>query len=106
MADRNSAVAVINKWNTHTLPGSSVPLQVRFADSIAQKKLKGQTARKRMWRAQNMNMQPFARALPMPVTPETMLGMAAAAQGQPGQPSLQFYAEGLVGYVSVPGVWV
>ncbi|RUP38693.1 hypothetical protein BC936DRAFT_138391 [Jimgerdemannia flammicorona] len=106
MADRNSAVAVINKYNSHTLPGSSVPLQVRFADSIAQKKLKGQTARKRMWRArefQNMNMQPFARPLQMPVTPETMLGIAAAAQGQPGQPSLQYYAEGLVtGYPGQP----
>lgn len=52
MIDRESALAIIQKFNGFILPGSSVPLQVRFADSIAQKKLKNQTQRKRVWRAQ------------------------------------------------------
>ena len=52
MIDRESALAIIQKFNGFILPGSSVPLQVRFADSMAQKKLKSQTQRKRVWRAQ------------------------------------------------------
>lgn len=51
MEDRDSALAIIQKFNGYQLPGASLPLQVRFADSLEQKKLKGQTARKRMWKA-------------------------------------------------------
>lgn len=50
MEDRDSALAIIQKFNGYQLQGANLPLQVRFADSLAQKKLKGQTARKRMWR--------------------------------------------------------
>jgi|SRR6266542_5126104 len=50
MEDRDSALAIIQKFNGHQLPGAGLPLQVRFADSLAQKKLKGQTAKRRMWR--------------------------------------------------------
>jgi len=49
MEDRDSAQAIIQQFNGYQLPGANLPLQVRFADSLAQKKLKG-TARKRMWR--------------------------------------------------------
>jgi len=56
MVDRESALAIIQKFNGFILPGSSVPLQVRFADSMAQKKLKNQTQRKRVWRAQESKM--------------------------------------------------
>ena len=50
MEDRDSALAIIQKFNGFQLPGASLPLQVRFADSLEQKKLKGQTAKRRMWR--------------------------------------------------------
>ncbi|RCH84589.1 hypothetical protein CU097_000605, partial [Rhizopus azygosporus] len=40
MTDREAAVAIIEKFNGHVIEGSSAPLQVRFADSPAQKKLK------------------------------------------------------------------
>ncbi|KAI9284315.1 hypothetical protein BC943DRAFT_338262 [Umbelopsis sp. AD052] len=79
MSDRSAAISVIETFNGHTLPGSNVPLQVRFADSLAQKRLKGQTARKRVWRARDF--QPMAgftaRPMQMPMTPETMLGFAS-----------------------------
>ncbi|KAI9226188.1 MAG: hypothetical protein DHS80DRAFT_19129 [Piptocephalis tieghemiana] len=51
LCDRESALAVIQKFNGFTLSGAALPLQVRFADSIAQKKLKSQTQRKRVWKA-------------------------------------------------------
>lgn len=84
MADRNSAVAIIENFNGQTVMGSSAPLQVRFADSPAQKKLKNQTARKRMFRPRDF--QPMAAAgFPvrpmMPITPETMLGIAPNPSG-------------------------
>ncbi|ORY94782.1 hypothetical protein BCR43DRAFT_333044 [Syncephalastrum racemosum] len=84
MADRDSAVAIIEKFNGQTVMGSSAPLQVRFADSPAQKKLKNQTARKRMFRPRDF--QPMAAAgFPvrpmMPITPETMLGIAPNPAG-------------------------
>ncbi|KAG2171585.1 hypothetical protein INT43_008311 [Umbelopsis isabellina] len=91
MSDRAAAISVIETFNGHTLPGSNVPLQVRFADSLAQKRLKGQTARKRVWRARDF--QPMAgfpaRPMQMPITPETMLGFASTnnpATSQPGNP--------------------
>ncbi|KAI9311927.1 hypothetical protein BX666DRAFT_1881305 [Dichotomocladium elegans] len=96
MSDRASAQAIIEKFNGRSIEGSSAPLQVRFADSPAQKKLKSQTARKRTFRSprdfQSMSAgfqpslpAPMAAAIaaamsgnvrPMPITPETMLGMA------------------------------
>lgn len=51
---------------------------MRFADSPAQKKLKNQTARKRMIRP-TRDFQPmasFSMRPMMPITPETMLGIA------------------------------
>ncbi|KAI9592379.1 hypothetical protein BDF19DRAFT_388424 [Syncephalis fuscata] len=56
MESRDSAVAVIQKFNGFVMPGSSLPLQARFADSPAQKKLKGQLARKRIWKGRDPNM--------------------------------------------------
>lgn len=85
------------------MDGSSAPLQVRFADSPAQKKLKSQTARKKMFRSPR-EFQPMtagfpqplpgtmaasiaavatavgAGARPMPITPEAMLGMAPVGE--------------------------
>jgi hypothetical protein len=83
MSDRSAAISVIETFNGHTLPGSNVPLQVRFADSLAQKRLKGQTARKRVWRARDFQpMTGFtARPMQMPMTPETMLGFASTTPG-------------------------
>ena len=85
MTDREAAVAIIEKFNGHVIEGSSAPLQVRFADSPAQKKLKSQSAaRRRMVRPQpiaGFSVRPF-----MPITPETMLGFAPA----PTQP---YYTE-------------
>ncbi|CAO3680564.1 unnamed protein product [Umbelopsis vinacea] len=83
MSDRSAAISVIETFNGHTLPGSNVPLQVRFADSLAQKRLKGQTARKRVWRARDFQpMTGFtARPMQMPMTPETMLGFASTTSG-------------------------
>ncbi|KAL4207501.1 hypothetical protein AB4K20DRAFT_1870188 [Rhizopus microsporus] len=85
MTDREAAVAIIEKFNGHVIEGSSAPLQVRFADSPAQKKLKSQSAaRRRMVRPQpiaGFSVRPL-----MPITPETMLGFAPA----PTQP---YYTE-------------
>ncbi|KAI8976947.1 hypothetical protein BDB01DRAFT_727084 [Pilobolus umbonatus] len=75
LADRASASAIIEKFNGYSMTGSSASLQVRFADSPAQKRLKNQTSRK---------LKPTTRELfpcgfpanRMPVTPETMLGIA------------------------------
>ncbi|KAI9498295.1 hypothetical protein BDB00DRAFT_783933 [Zychaea mexicana] len=89
LADRSSALAIIEKFNGQTVAGSSAPLQVRFADSPAQKKLKNQTARKKMFRPPR-DFQPMAAGFPpplgvavsaatgrpMPITPEDMLGIA------------------------------
>lgn len=77
MSDRASAIAIIEKFNGQTVEGSSAPLQVRFADSPAQKKLKNQTARKRMIRPRDFQpMAGFPMRTMMPITPETMLGIA------------------------------
>ncbi|CAG8569009.1 5730_t:CDS:2 [Diversispora eburnea] len=97
MEDRDSALAIIQKFNGYQLPGANLPLQVRFADSLAQKKLKGQTARKRMWRTtREFAASLGGRMIPqVPVTPEHMLGMAAP--GSPPGPGayLQYYPEGV-----------
>lgn len=71
MTDREAAAAVIEKFNGKSIEGCSAPLQVRFADSPAQKKLKSQTARKRGQPIATFAMRPM-----MPITPETMLGIA------------------------------
>ncbi|CAG8577148.1 12297_t:CDS:2 [Acaulospora morrowiae] len=92
MEDRDSALAIIQKFNGHQLPGASLPLQVRFADSLAQKKLKGQTAKKRMWRSREFPLG--GRMIPqVPVTPEHMLGMAPGSPPGPGY--LQYYPDGV-----------
>lgn len=93
MEDRDSALAIIQKFNGYQLPGAGLPLQVRFADSLEQKKLKGQTARKRMWRAREFAS--LGGRIMSPVTPEHMLGMAAP--GSPPGPGayLQYFPEGV-----------
>ncbi|CAG8678985.1 23869_t:CDS:2 [Dentiscutata erythropus] len=102
MEDRDSALAIIQKFNGYQLTGANLPLQVRFADSLAQKKLKGQTAKRRMWRTTREFQSLGGRIIPqVPVTPEHMLGMAA-----PGSPPghgayLQYYSEG----VQPPGAY-
>ncbi|ORX88672.1 hypothetical protein K493DRAFT_235915 [Basidiobolus meristosporus CBS 931.73] len=64
MSDRDSALSIIQKFNGVVLPGSHLPLQVRFADSMAQKKLKGQTTKKRVWaRGEFSGMVMFIRHL-------------------------------------------
>lgn len=85
MSDRASAIAIIEKFNGQTVMGSSAPLQVRFADSPAQKKLKSQTARKRaMFRPRDFQpMASFPVRPMMPITPETMLGIAPIPSGAP-----------------------
>ncbi|KAI8144837.1 hypothetical protein BJV82DRAFT_577682 [Fennellomyces sp. T-0311] len=98
LRDRGSALAIIEKFNGETLGGSSAPLQVRFADSPAQKKLKNQTARKKMFRpprdfqsmAAGFTLPSMATSIaaiegrPMPITPEDMLGMAPTVAGNNG----------------------
>ncbi|KAL1924158.1 uncharacterized protein VTP21DRAFT_7193 [Calcarisporiella thermophila] len=76
MVDRQSAEAIITKFNGTTLEGSNVPLQVRFADSPAQKKLKGQVVKKTVWRAAGMGMG--VGGMGQPLTPETVLGIGNA----------------------------
>lgn len=74
MGDREAASAIIDKFSGHNIEGSSAPLQVRFADSPAQKKLKSQSARRRVVRHQPL--AGFSVRPMMPITPETMLGFA------------------------------
>jgi len=82
LGDRQSASAVIEKYNGHSITGSSAPLQVRFADSPAQKKLKSQTSSstnkktKHPRQDNNTTIFPFPIRPMMPITPETMLGIA------------------------------
>ncbi|KAI9018130.1 hypothetical protein CLU79DRAFT_761875 [Phycomyces nitens] len=76
LSDRGSAMTIIEKFSGFSIPGSSAPLQVRFADSPAQKKLKNQTARKRMFRPRDFQTMPGFPIRQMPITPETMLGIA------------------------------
>ncbi|KAG0175303.1 hypothetical protein DFQ30_009575 [Apophysomyces sp. BC1015] len=84
MSDRASAIAIIEKFNGHTIVGSSAPLQVRFADSPAQKKLKSQTTRKRMFRPREFQPMAGFPMRQMPITPETMLGIAPASMPNAG----------------------
>lgn len=67
MTDREAADAVIEQWNGKSYPGSDIPLQVRFADTPMQKKLKNVTARRRSWRAKEYNSLTQGR----PMSPET-----------------------------------
>lgn len=79
LTDREAASAIIERFNGHSIEGSSAPLQVRFADSPAQKKLKNQTARSRRMVRPPRDFQPmasFSMRPMMPITPETMLGIA------------------------------
>ncbi|KAF1800269.1 hypothetical protein FB192DRAFT_1423692 [Mucor lusitanicus] len=92
LGDRQSASAIIEKYNGHSITGSSAPLQVRFADSPAQKKLKSQTSstkKNKHPRHDNNNNNsnnnnnttifPFPIRPMMPITPETMLGIAPSS---------------------------
>lgn len=56
MSDRNAAVAVIEQFDNHIFSQTedSVPLQVRFADSPHQKRLKGQTQKRRQVRCHTL----------------------------------------------------
>ncbi|CAJ0834836.1 12661_t:CDS:2 [Entrophospora sp. SA101] len=94
MEDRDSALEIIKKFNGYQLPGASLPLQVRFADSLAQKKLKGQTAKKRTWRTRDFTSLGGRIISQVPVTPEHMLGMAAGSPPGPGA-YLQYFPEGV-----------
>lgn len=81
LADRQSASAIIDKYNGHSISGSSAPLQVRFADSPAQKRLKSQTSTKKTPIKNVRDLFPagFPIRSMMPVTPETMLGIAPSS---------------------------
>jgi hypothetical protein len=83
LADRQSASSIIEKFNGHSISGSSAPLQVRFADSPAQKKLKSQTSSTKKVpiknHRDNTTIFPFPIRPMMPVTPETMLGIAPSS---------------------------
>ncbi|ORX55888.1 hypothetical protein BCR36DRAFT_281114 [Piromyces finnis] len=50
LENRDDAQVIIDKYANTILPGGKNPLQVRFADSEAQKKLKGQTIHKKNYR--------------------------------------------------------
>jgi len=56
MMDREAADAIIEKFNGKLIPGCTQPLQVRYADSPQQKRLKGSTARRRFMRAREYNV--------------------------------------------------
>ncbi|KAI8051823.1 hypothetical protein BDF21DRAFT_441332 [Thamnidium elegans] len=88
LADRSSASAVIEKFNGHSISGSSAPLQVRFADSPAQKRLKNQTSSKKVPAKNIRDIFPagFPTRSSMPVTPETMLGIAPSFNSTNGYP--------------------
>ncbi|KAI8082683.1 uncharacterized protein B0P05DRAFT_578814 [Gilbertella persicaria] len=80
LVDRPSASAIIEKFNGHSISGSSAPLQVRFADSPAQKRLKNQTStNKKAVKNLRENIFPFPIRPIMPITPETMLGIAPSS---------------------------
>lgn len=58
MGDRESAEAIIANFDNSPVgkDASSLPLQVRFADSQSQKRLKAVTQRRRQWRAREYNI--------------------------------------------------
>ncbi|KAL1919009.1 uncharacterized protein VTP21DRAFT_2390 [Calcarisporiella thermophila] len=85
MVDRQSADAIIQKYSGVTLSGASAPLQARFADSAAQKKLKDQVVKRRMWKA----TQGYGRVIPEPLTPETVLGIGTS--GGVISPAIGYY---------------
>ncbi|CAO3580975.1 unnamed protein product [Absidia cylindrospora] len=87
MCDRLAAISIIERFSGHVIVGSSASLQVRFADSPAQKKLKNQTTtRKRVVRPrefQSMSAGFSSMQHMMPITPETMLGIAPSNSSAP-----------------------
>ncbi|TPX33965.1 hypothetical protein SeMB42_g07395 [Synchytrium endobioticum] len=60
---RDAAMAVISQFNEKTLPGADLPLQVRFADSEAQKRLRSSQSRTRKMAAPGV---PIHGVLPAP----------------------------------------
>lgn len=56
MQDRKTAEDIINKFNNFVLDPALPPLQIRFADSTDQKKFKGQTQKRRLWRAREYSV--------------------------------------------------
>lgn len=61
MRDREAALAVIAALNGRILSGSKVPLKVRFSDSLAQKKLKTQTLKKKPFGTNGRGSQTYRR---------------------------------------------
>ncbi|EPX70485.1 meiotic RNA-binding protein 1 [Schizosaccharomyces octosporus yFS286] len=56
MQDRYVAEEIIECFNDYCIDPNLPPLQIRFADSAEQKKFKGQTQKRRMWRAREYNV--------------------------------------------------
>ncbi|WBW74235.1 meiotic RNA-binding protein 1 [Schizosaccharomyces osmophilus] len=56
MQDRFVAEEIIERFNDYFIDPTLPPLQIRFADSAEQKKFKGQTQKRRMWRAREYNV--------------------------------------------------
>ncbi|EPY51641.1 meiotic RNA-binding protein 1 [Schizosaccharomyces cryophilus OY26] len=56
MQDRFVAEEIIDSFNDYCIDPTLPPLQIRFADSAEQKKFKGQTQKRRMWRAREYNV--------------------------------------------------
>jgi len=60
LENREDAQTIIDKYNNQVLPGGKNPLQVRFADSEAQKRLKGQTIHRKNYHNQHpRNNMPY-----------------------------------------------
>jgi len=92
MADREAAIAVITRFNQTTLPNGPAQLQVRFADSLAQKRLKGQSSRRKIM--MNHIMAPMGGAYGMAAVPAAMPGMPP----HPGQRPVTAAAATMMGY--------
>ncbi|ORX45654.1 hypothetical protein DM01DRAFT_1364552 [Hesseltinella vesiculosa] len=87
LTDRESAVKIIEDFHGKVLDGVTLPLQVRFADSPAQKRLKHQSIVKRdgaLFKAMSIHdFQSITSAIStmsinntLPATPEMMLGLS------------------------------
>ncbi|KAK9455463.1 hypothetical protein V1511DRAFT_521223 [Dipodascopsis uninucleata] len=61
--DRNVAEEIISKFNGQPIGESGTPIQVRFSDTEAQKKLKQITVKKRNWRAHEYHVLAAQRAM-------------------------------------------
>lgn len=68
MCDRESAEAIIANFDNSPIgeETGNLPLQVRFADSQSQKRLKAVTQRRRQWRAREYNILTQGLDHPLP----------------------------------------